>query len=119
LVVLVVGIVQVPAILVTLPVIVYVWASGDYASTAAITYTVLLLVAGSLDNFLKPLLLGRGVDAPMVVVLLGALGGLASSGLLGMFVGATFLTLSYQAFMWWVANSPDVIAAVPESTTSE
>jgi predicted PurR-regulated permease PerM len=119
LVVLVIGIVQVPAILVSLPVIVYIWASGDYGSTAAITYTVLLLIAGSLDNVLKPLLLGRGVNAPMVVVLLGALGGLATAGLLGMFVGATFLTLSYQAFMWWVANSPDVIAAVPESTTSE
>jgi predicted PurR-regulated permease PerM len=78
---------------------------------------VLLLIAGMLDNFLKPLLLGRGVDAPMPVVLLGALGGLASSGLVGMFVGATFLTLGYQAFMWWVANSPDIEAAAPESTT--
>jgi hypothetical protein len=36
-----------------------------------------------------------------------------------MFVGATFLTLSYQSFMWWVANSPDVIAPAPESTTLE
>jgi predicted PurR-regulated permease PerM len=119
LVVLVIGIVQVPALVVSLPVIVYIWASGSYGSTAAVIYTVLLLIAGSLDNFLKPLLLGRGVAAPMVVVLLGALGGLASSGLLGMFVGATFLTLSYQSFMWWVANSPDVIPAAPESTTLE
>jgi predicted PurR-regulated permease PerM len=119
LVVLVIGIVQVPALVVSLPVIVYIWASGSYGSTAAVTYTVLLLIAGSLDNVLKPLLLGRGVAAPMVVVLLGALGGLASGGLLGMFVGATFLTLSYQSFMWWVANSPDAIPATPESTTLE
>jgi predicted PurR-regulated permease PerM len=119
LVVLVIGIVQVPALVVSLPVIVYIWASGSYGSTAAVTYTVLLLIAGSLDNILKPLLLGRGVAAPMVVVLLGALGGLASGGLLGMFVGATFLTLSYQSFMWWVANSPDAIPAAPESTTLE
>lgn len=119
LVVLVIGIVQVPALVVSLPVIIYIWASGSYGSTAAVTYTVLLLIAGSLDNVLKPLLLGRGVAAPMVVVLLGALGGLASGGLLGMFVGATFLTLSYQSFMWWVANSPDVIAPAPESTTLE
>jgi predicted PurR-regulated permease PerM len=119
LVVLVIGIVQVPSILVTLPVIIYIWASGDYSTTAAVTYSVLLLLAGTLDNFLKPLLLGRGVDAPMAVILLGALGGLASTGLLGMFVGATFLALSYQAFMWWVANSPDVIVAAPESTAPE
>jgi predicted PurR-regulated permease PerM len=119
LVVLVIGIVQVPALLVTLPVIVYIWVSGDYSSAGAIMYSVLLLLAGTLDNFLKPLLLGRGVEAPMAVILLGALGGLASSGLLGMFVGAAFLALSYQAFMWWVANSPDVIAAAPESMPPE
>lgn len=119
LVVLLVGIVQVPAILVSLPVIIYIWSSGDYGTTQAITYTVLLLIAGMLDNFLKPLLLGRGVDAPMPVVLLGALGGLATSGLVGMFVGATFLTLGYQAFMWWVANSPDLEAAAPGSTSAE
>jgi predicted PurR-regulated permease PerM len=110
LLILVLGIVQVPAILATLPVIIYIWTSGDYSSTQAITYSVLLLLAGSLDNVLKPLLLGRGVDAPMPVILLGALGGLASAGLLGMFVGAVFLALSYQAFMWWVANSPDAVA---------
>jgi predicted PurR-regulated permease PerM len=114
--VLVIGIVQVPALLVTLPVVVYIWMSGNYSATGAIVYSVLLLLGGTLDNFLKPLLLGRGVDAPMAVILLGALGGLASSGLLGMFVGAAFLALSYQAFMWWVANSPDLIAAAPEQT---
>jgi predicted PurR-regulated permease PerM len=114
--VLVIGIVQVPALLVTLPVVVYIWMSGNYSATGAIVYSVLLLLGGTLDNFLKPLLLGRGVDAPMAVILLGALGGLASSGLLGMFVGAAFLALSYQAFMWWVANSPDLIAAAPEPT---
>jgi len=118
LLILVLGIVQVPAILVSLPVIVYLWASGDYGGTAAITYSVLLLLAGSLDNVLKPLLLGRGVNAPMPVILLGALGGLASAGLLGMFVGAVFLALSYQAFMWWVANSPDAVP-VPVQATSE
>ena len=107
LIVLILGIAQVPALLVTLPAIVYIWMSGDYSTVAAIIYSVLLLVAGMLDNVLKPLLLGRGVDAPMVVILLGALGGLATSGLLGMFVGATLLALGYQIFMWWVASNPD------------
>jgi predicted PurR-regulated permease PerM len=117
LVVLVLGIAQVPALLVTLPVIVYIWMSGAYGTAAAITYTVLLFVAGMLDNVLKPLLLGRGVDVPMPVILLGALGGLASTGILGMFVGAVLLALGYQIFMWWVANNPDIPVAAPESTT--
>ena len=107
LVVLVLGIAQVPAMLVTLPVIVYIWMSGEYGTGAAVTHTILLLVAGMLDNVLKPLLLGRGVDAPMVVILLGALGGLATHGLVGMFVGATLLALGYQIFMRWVATNPD------------
>ena len=110
LIVLVLGIAQVPALLVTLPVIGYIWASGDYGTAAAVTYTVLLFLAGMLDNVLKPLLLGRGVDAPMPVILLGALGGLASPGILGMFVGATLLALGYQIFMWWVATNPDKAA---------
>ena len=115
LIVLVLGIAQVPALLVTLPVIVYIWMSGDYGTGAAVIYTVLLFVAGMLDNVLKPLLLGRGVDAPMVVILLGALGGLATSGLLGMFVGATLLALGYQIFMRWVATNPDKAAAQRKS----
>jgi predicted PurR-regulated permease PerM len=107
LVVLVLGIAQIPALLVTLPVIIYIWYSGDYGTTAAISYTVLLLVSGTVDNVLKPLMLGRGVDAPMPVILLGALGGMATTGILGMFIGATLLALGYQIFMWWVANNPE------------
>jgi predicted PurR-regulated permease PerM len=112
---LVLGIAQVPALLVTLPVIAYVWASGDYGTGAAVTYSVLLFIGGMLDNVLKPLLLGRGVDAPMPVVLLGALGGLATSGILGMFIGATLLTLGYQIFMWWVADNPDIVPVEREA----
>ena len=115
LVVLVLGIAQVPALLVTLPAIVYIWVSGDYGAVAAITHTVLLFLAGMLDNVLKPLLLGRGVEAPMPVILLGALGGLAGGGILGMFVGATLLALGYQIFMWWVATNPEARAAPRES----
>jgi predicted PurR-regulated permease PerM len=107
LVVLVLGVAQVPALLVTLPVIIYIWYSGDYSTTAEISYTVLLLVSGAADNVLKPLMLGRGVDAPMPVILLGALGGMATTGILGMFIGATLLALGYQIFMWWVANNPE------------
>jgi predicted PurR-regulated permease PerM len=98
---LVLSIAQVPALLVTIPVIAYIWMSGQYGTGAAILYSVLLVVAGLADNVLKPLMLGRGVEAPMPVILLGALGGMASGGILGMFVGATALALGYQIFMKW------------------
>lgn len=107
LVVLVLGVAQIPALLVTLPVIIYIWYSGDYSTTAAISYSVLLFVSGMADNVLKPLMLGRGVDAPMPVILLGALGGMATTGILGMFIGATLLALGYQIFMGWVDSNPE------------
>ena len=111
LVVLLLGIAQIPALLVTLPVIGYMWTVGDYGTVAAGTYTVLLIVGGMADNVLKPLLLGRGVDAPMPVILLGALGGMVSAGILGMFIGATLLALGYQIFMGWVAGNQGLPAA--------
>jgi predicted PurR-regulated permease PerM len=67
------------------------------------------VVAGMMDNVLKPLMLGRGVDAPMPVILLGALGGLATSGILGMFIGATLLAIGYQLFSAWVADRPHAL----------
>ena len=104
---LILGIAQVPALLITLPVIIYIWASGDYSTGAAITHTIILLVTGMADNVLKPMMLGRGVDVPMPVILFGALGGMAGGGILGMFVGATALALGYEIFMNWVATNPN------------
>jgi predicted PurR-regulated permease PerM len=104
---LVLSVAQVPALIVILPAIGYIWSSGNYSTGAAIAYTILLLLSGMADNVLKPLMLGRGVDAPMPVILLGALGGMATGGILGMFVGATLLALGYQIFMSWVATNPD------------
>ena len=100
--VLVLGIAQLPAVLVLLPVILYVWMSGNYGTASAIVYSVVLFAAGMLDNVLKPLMLGRGVDAPMPVILLGALGGMAARGMVGLFLGAVLLALGYQIFMLWV-----------------
>jgi predicted PurR-regulated permease PerM len=104
---LVLGIAQVPALLITLPVIIYIWSSGDYSNGAAIAHTIILLLTGMADNVLKPLMLGRGVDVPMPLILLGALGGMASGGILGMFVGATVLALGYELFNTWLKTNPD------------
>lgn len=116
---LVLGIAQVPALVVTVPAIIYIWASGDYGTAAAITHTIILLLTGMTDNVLKPLMLGRGVDAPMPVILLGALSGMASGGILGMFVGATVLALGYQILMAWVANPRNLDQAVSEGANDE
>ena len=104
---LILGIAQVPAFIVTLPVIIYIWSSGGYSSGAAIAHTIILLVTGLSDNVLKPLMLGRGVPVPMPVILFGALGGMATGGIQGMFGGATALALGYELFRNWVAADHD------------
>jgi len=113
---LVLSVAQIPALIVIVPAVIYIWSSGGYGTGAAITYTIILLLSGMADNVLKPLMLGRGVDAPMPVILLGALGGLATRGILGMFVGATLLALGYQIFMGWVATDPDSDAAISKES---
>jgi predicted PurR-regulated permease PerM len=55
------------------------------------------------DAFLKPLLLGRGVETPMLVILIGAIGGAIVEGIMGLFTGAVILALGYEVFMAWLA----------------
>jgi hypothetical protein len=103
----VLGIVQVPAVIVTLPAIAWIWSRSGDGTGEALIYTALLLVCGMADNVLKPLMLGRGVDVPMPVILVGALGGMAADGIIGMFVGATLLALAWQLATGWVDENPD------------
>ncbi|UTF59926.1 AI-2E family transporter [Gilvimarinus sp. DA14] len=100
--VLVCGIVQLPAAIFVIPVVAWMWMAGDGSMVANIVLTIYLIVAGLADNVLKPMLLGRGLAVPMPVVLLGALGGMIVSGLIGLFIGAVVLAVSYQLFMAWV-----------------
>ncbi len=98
------GIVQVPATLVTLPVIGYVLATE--ATTPAIIFTVWTLAAGLSDNVLKPLMLGRGLEVPMPVILIGVIGGMLADGLLGLFMGPVLLAVGYVLLMEWLRGQP-------------
>ncbi len=102
-IVLLVGIAQLPALIVSLPAIGYIWWTGDSSTTSNVVFSLYLIIAGMADNVLKPLLLGRGVDAPMPVILIGALGGMVTGGIIGLFAGAVVLAVSYQLFMEWIA----------------
>ena len=106
-VVLLIGILQLPALLVSIPVVAWLWGVGDGSNVHNLIWTVYLLVGGLADNVLKPLLLGRGVDAPMPIILLGALGGMISAGIIGLFVGAVLLAVGYQVFMAWVGKGDE------------
>ncbi|KLV08689.1 AI-2E family transporter [Photobacterium ganghwense] len=100
LLVFILAIAQLPALIIVLPVIIYVFSYMD--TTPATIFTVWVLLAGLSDNILKPMLMGRGVEIPMPVILIGAIGGMLVSGIIGLFVGAVVLAIWYELFTHWV-----------------
>ena len=104
LVTLLLGIVQVPATLVTLPIIAYVLATEP--TGPAIIFSIWTFVAGLSDNVLKPLMLGRGLEVPMPIILIGVIGGMVADGLLGLFVGPVLLAVGYVLFVEWLRQLP-------------
>lgn len=102
LVVLLLGIVQVPALLVLLPIIAYVFVTEPVLP--AVIFAVWSIVAGLSDNVLKPLMLGRGLEVPMPVILIGVIGGMVSDGLLGLFVGPVLLAVAYVLLVDWLKH---------------
>ena len=98
--VLVCAVSQLPPILVLGLVAAYVFSVAE--TTPAVIFLVWALFISASDGFLKPMLMGRGVDIPMLVILLGALGGMMMFGIIGLFVGAVVLAIMYTLFMAWL-----------------
>jgi len=93
-------IVQIGPALVLIPAVIYVFSTASTAT--AVLFLVWSIFVLLIDNVLKPLLLGRGVDVPMIVVVVGAIGGLLAMGVIGLFVGAIVLVLGYAALLAWL-----------------
>ncbi len=102
---LVLAVVQIDILIILIPLSIYAFS---FAGTgAAVAFLVWNVAVGLLNNILKPILLGRGVDAPMLVIFLGAIGGLLLSGILGLFIGPVVLVLSYSLFMDWLDHQAE------------
>lgn len=99
-IILVLAIAQLPPLIVLAPIMVWMFSTAD-ATTAGI-FAVYQVLAGASDSFLKPLLMGRGLDIPMPVILIGAIGGMIMSGIIGLFAGAVILSIWYTLFGVWL-----------------
>jgi len=99
-IILVLAIMQLPPLLVLGPIAVWVFSVAE--PVPATIFLVYALIVSFSDGLLKPLFLGRGVDVPMLVILLGAIGGMITSGIIGLFIGAVILALGYQLFRYWL-----------------
>jgi predicted PurR-regulated permease PerM len=98
--VLLLAIVQLPPLLILAPIVVYEFSVAE--TVPAVIFMVWSMIVSVSDGFLKPLFLGRGMDIPMLVILLGAIGGMVLSGIIGLFVGAVVLAVGYSLFMLWL-----------------
>ncbi len=94
------AIAQIPLLLVTIPVIVWLFAVKE--PFPAVLWTIYLIVVGASDNYLKPVLMGKGASVPMLVIFLGAIGGFMAFGFLGLFLGAIILSLGYKLYLTWL-----------------
>jgi predicted PurR-regulated permease PerM len=100
LLVLILAVVQLPTILVMGPIVIYVFSTSS--TVIAVVFAIWSILVGISDTFLKPLLMGRGVDVPMLVIFIGAIGGFMTSGIIGLFVGAIIFSLGYKLFLLWL-----------------
>jgi len=111
---LILSVIQVGPFPVVLPVLIYVFSAYD--TVPAVLFLIWSILTGSIDNILKPILLGRGVEVPMAIIFIGAIGGFISSGIIGLFVGAVVLVLGYGLFLAWLKEERDVAGGDSEET---
>jgi predicted PurR-regulated permease PerM len=98
--VLILAILQIGSAIVLLPVIIWIWATKEVS--LALPLTAYLLVVGLADNIVKPLLMGRGLTTPMLVIFVGVLGGMLAHGIVGLFVGPIILAVAWQLVVAWI-----------------
>jgi predicted PurR-regulated permease PerM len=78
-----------------------------------------MFVISGVDNVLKPYLISRGGNLPLVVVLLGVFGGILAFGFMGLFLGPTLLAVAFSLLGDWVGNAPRVVAVDAERRDGE
>ena len=113
--ILMLAIMQLPPLLILGPIAIWVYSVSD--PIPATIFLVYAFVVSISDSFLKPLLLGRGVDVPMLVILIGAIGGMLLSGIIGLFIGAIVLALGYKLLSAWMDSDEQGAIGAGDSTT--
>ena len=94
---------QIGPILVVLPSIIWLFATGQ--TVPGIILVVIGVPAVLMDNFLRPVLIKRGPDLPLLLIQLGGIGGLLAYGVIGLFLGPVILAVTYTLLQHWVAEA--------------
>ena len=100
--ILVLGIIEIGPTIVIIPLIIWSWMSTE--TTTALIFTAYMIPVSLLDNVLRPLLLGRGLDTPILIILIGVIGGTISQGITGLFLGPIVLAVIWNLLMAWISD---------------
>ena len=110
---------QLGPILVLAPAVAWLYWTGDATwGTVLLIWTVLV---GAMDNVLRPILIKRGADLPLLLIFAGVIGGLVGFGIIGLFVGPVVLAVTYRLLESWVADidrAPDEFQSEESAATS-
>jgi len=100
--VLILGIIQIGPSVIIIPVIIWSWTAME--TSTALLFTAYMIPVSLLDNILRPLVMGRGLDTPMLIILLGVLGGTIAYGISGLFLGPIVLAVIWQLMVAWISE---------------
>ena len=96
------GLAQLGPMPVLLPAVAWLYWQGDVGwGTALLVWSGFV---GVIDNWLRPALIRRGADLPMMLVFVGVIGGLVAFGVVGLFIGPVVLAVAYRLFDAWVGR---------------
>jgi predicted PurR-regulated permease PerM len=113
-VILLLCIAQVGPILVLAPCVVWLfWRDSTGWGSALLVWTLLV---GTMDNVLRPILIRRGADLPMLLIFAGVMGGLIAFGIIGLFVGPVVLAVAYTLLRQWLADAHQPAVEPPAAT---
>lgn len=90
--------------LVLIPAVIWLFWSGQTLwGSVLLVWTV---IVGTMDNFLRPILIRKGADLPLLLIFAGVIGGLIAFGIIGLFIGPVVLAVTYTLLEAWVSESP-------------
>jgi predicted PurR-regulated permease PerM len=109
--VLILGIIQIGPTVVLLPLVIWSWFSME--TTAALVFTAYIIPVSLIDNVLRPLVMGRGLRTPTLVILFGVIGGTLAYGITGLFLGPIVLAVIWELLATWVKEQEGGPGAEP------
>jgi predicted PurR-regulated permease PerM len=98
---------QIGPALVLIPAAIWLFHSGQ--NFAGILFSVWAIFVGTIDNFLRPILIRKGVDLPMLLIITGVIGGLIGFGIIGLFIGPVILAVTFTLVRAWVSRGEVVV----------